>query len=116
MKNIHILHSKKPTKLVLNHNNELCFNDTRYLKEYKNIHITSDEEIKRGDWFMALDGTDDYYKANEIFLEIIREDIKRTARKIILTTEQDLIDDGVQAIDDELLKLFVKNHTSNICY
>jgi hypothetical protein len=30
-------------------------------------------------------------------------------RKIILTTDQDLIKDGVQAIDDEFLEWFVKN-------
>jgi hypothetical protein len=34
---------------------------------------------------------------------------KNTARKIILTTDQDLIKDGVQAIDDEFLEWFVKN-------
>ena len=31
------------------------------------------------------------------------------AKKIILTTDQDLIKDGVQAIDDEFLEWFVKN-------
>jgi hypothetical protein len=31
------------------------------------------------------------------------------AKKIILTTDQDLIADGVQAIDDEFLEWFVKN-------
>jgi hypothetical protein len=30
-------------------------------------------------------------------------------KKIILTTDQDLIEDGVQAIDDEFLEWFVKN-------
>jgi hypothetical protein len=30
-------------------------------------------------------------------------------KKIILTTDQDLINDGVQAIDDEFLEWFVKN-------
>ncbi len=30
-------------------------------------------------------------------------------KKIILTTDQDLIKDGVQAIDDEFLEWFVKN-------
>ena len=32
-------------------------------------------------------------------------------KKIILTTDQDLITDGVQAIDDEFLEWFVKNPT-----
>ena len=30
-------------------------------------------------------------------------------KKIIITTDQDLIKDGVQAIDDEFLEWFVKN-------
>jgi hypothetical protein len=34
---------------------------------------------------------------------------KKTHFKIILTTDQDLIKDGVQAIDDEFLEWFVKN-------
>jgi hypothetical protein len=33
----------------------------------------------------------------------------KNAKKIILTTDQDLIKDGVQAIDDEFLQWFVKN-------
>jgi hypothetical protein len=34
---------------------------------------------------------------------------KSNYKKIILTTDQDLIKDGVQAIDDEFLEWFVKN-------
>jgi hypothetical protein len=37
-------------------------------------------------------------------------------KKIILTTDQDLINDGVQAIDDEFLQWFVKNPTCEEVY
>jgi hypothetical protein len=73
----------------------------------KNIYITSDEEIKdvdyrlniQRDYFKKSDkeGLDYYNKRNDIF------------KKIILTTDQDLIKDGVQSIDDEFLQWFVKN-------
>ena len=71
------------------------------------IYIISDEEIKVGDYrlnnqrdyFKKADkeGLDYYNKRNDVF------------KKIILTTDLDLIKDGVQAIDDEFLQWFVKN-------
>ena len=106
MKNIHILTSIQPTKLILDHNNELCFNDTRYLKEYKNIYITSDEEIKDGDYYLYLKDNSVHKFIYKHHIKLLRLDIQK---KIILTTDQDLIKDGVQAIDDEFLEWFVKN-------
>jgi len=67
----------------------------------ENIYITSDEEIKDGDWFL----TDD--KRVEKCAPDWRA--REWHKKIILTTDQDLIIDGVQAIDDEFLQWFVKN-------
>ena len=76
--------------------------------ENKNIHkigkelfITSDEEIKEGDWFL----TDD--KRVEKCAPDWRA--REWHKKIILTTDDQLIKDGVQAIDDEFLEWFVKN-------
>ncbi len=66
-----------------------------------NIYITSDEEIKEGDWFL----TDD--KRVEKCAPDWRA--REWHKKIILTTDQDLIKDGVQTIDDEFLEWFVKN-------
>ncbi len=66
------------------------------------IYITSDEEIKEGDWCLS--------KLNEV----VRFGKKFTVslyKKIILTTDPDLIKDGVQPIDDEFLEWFVKNST-----
>jgi len=73
----------------------------------QHIYITSDEKIKdvdyrlniQRDYFKKSDkeGLDYYNKRNDVF------------KKIILTTDKDLIADGVQPIDDEFLEWFVKN-------
>jgi hypothetical protein len=70
-------------------------------KEYQNIYITNSEEIKEGDW----------YSHKQInYLRVSNSTaIPMDAKKVILTTDQDLIADGVQAIDDEFLEWFVKN-------
>jgi len=67
----------------------------------ENIYITSNEEIKDGDWFL----TDD--KRVEKCAPDWRA--REYHKKIIITTDQDLIKDGVQAIDDDFLEWFVKN-------
>ena len=103
MKNIHILSTEKPSRLSDCHDNKLHLDDVRYLRNYKNIYITSDEEIKDGDY---------YY--DNIVLQVrqwksfmIYNNVQHF--KIILTTDQDLIEDGVQPIPDEFLEWFVKN-------
>lgn len=79
------------------------------------IYITNDEEIKEGNWFIhSSHGTTTLLKCKSINLKQITDNEGRTCRleytyKIILTTDQDLIADGVQAIDDEFLEWFVKN-------
>jgi len=105
MKNIHILPTDQPSRLVK-------IKDTFFITSsvdisggtFYNIYITSDEEIKEGDY--VLSGTNTMIKClypNNV--------VDRDVKKIILTTDQDLIADGVQAIDDEFLKWFVKNPT-----
>jgi hypothetical protein len=74
----------------------------------QNIYITSDLEVKEGD----LKVGEYYLYFNKIrqFKEI--DNLNRAwkdYKKIILTTDQDLIANGVQAIDDEFLEWFVKN-------
>jgi hypothetical protein len=55
---------------------------------------------KSGDWSLYAG-----CKLHKCIEDIIGDEFK----KIILTTDQDLIKDGVQAIDDEFLEWFVKN-------
>jgi hypothetical protein len=67
-----------------------------------NIYITSDEEIKEGDWVYCR-------TENRVLISNVSYSKLDDRFKIILTTDQDLIKDGVQAIDDEFLEWFVKN-------
>ena len=77
----------------------------------KELFITSDEEIKDNEWHLH------YYEGKPIISKShngASKDINLKAKefvykKIILTTDQDLIADGVQAIDNEFLEWFVKN-------
>lgn len=104
MKNIHILPTDKPSRLSILNNGKLNFG-AEFISssntKAKHIYITNLEEIKVGDWFY-----------NSFLNEISKMDIldySNFRQKIILTTDQDLIKDGIQAIDDEFLEWFVKN-------
>ena len=115
MKNIHLIPTDKPSNITIRkRTGELVYDAEPFTHdEYdvisnQNIYITSDEEIKEGDWFIALDGSNDIYKANKVWLVIIKEN-SNPLQKIILTTDQDLIKDDVQSIDYEFLEWFVKN-------
>jgi hypothetical protein len=109
MKNIHVLPTDKPSRFYFNNNDkcfQLCKVDKKStpLKINQNIYITSDEEIKEGHYYYNE-------RLNKVFQAIIKSGYNTVDKefKIILTTDQDLIKDGVQAIDDEFLEWFVKN-------
>jgi len=105
MKNLHILTTSKPSRLLnciegfrlfeeeVSPDNEWCVN--------VNIHITSDEEIKEGD-----------PRINNYQRKLKGEEIP--SKKIILTTDIDLIKYGVQSVDDEFLEWFVKNPSCEV--
>jgi hypothetical protein len=110
MKNIHVLPTDKPSRLqkFINYvvdkiEFELCSKD-EFFNKGQHIYITNDEEIKDGDWHLNI-VTNKISKYNIGLLNPNRSSYK----KIILTTDQDLIKDGVQAIDDEFLEWFVAN-------
>ena len=70
-----------------------------------NIYITNDEEIKMDDWYL-----DDTNSVRQAITECESYWTHRKKyQKIILTTDVDLIKDGIQPIDDEFLEWFVKN-------
>lgn len=109
MKNIFLIPTDKPCKLSINCQTgllQLGLNN-RMFHDDINIHITSNEEIRVGDWYY-LPRTNDVYKCNEDPTEL---NLERTfgVSKIILTIDQDLIKDGVQEIPDEFLEWFIKN-------
>ena len=94
MKNIHVLQTDKPSRLY-----------TLNSSKNQNIYITSDEEITGFENYIWV------YNNGRVWLwqntMALRSDNK--PRKIILTTDGDLIKDGVQAIDDDFLQWFVEN-------
>jgi hypothetical protein len=119
MKNIHLLPTEKPSRLYKSKITQNIFigddisqhGDATY---NLNIYITSDEEIKEGDWCYQVELNDGKIdKCYDVTLYHTWTnngvDKKIKYKKIILTTDQDLINDGVQAIDDEFLEWFVKN-------
>jgi hypothetical protein len=73
MKNVHLITTDKP------------------------IYITSDEEIKEGDWFLPISGIG--WKLNIPIKANTYGHNNDHCKKIILTTDQDLIKDGVQPIE-----------------
>jgi hypothetical protein len=133
MKNIHILPTDKPSLIAILPDKELTYSKTKQLftptKDWKtqNIYITSNEEIKEGDWCYYLNR----FGGGNIICQAYRHKddarmlfahnssnreigegiipLKDECKKIILTDNSDLIKDGVQAIDDEFLEWFVKN-------
>jgi hypothetical protein len=109
MKNIHVLPTDKPSRLIIY---STLLNEFRLLNEpiedfkhKKHISITSDEEIKEGDWYFNTTLNIIQKSTDKDYLKGFYENYK----KIILTTDQELIKDGVQATDDEFLEWFVKN-------
>lgn len=76
--------------------------------EGRNIYITSEKEIKMGDWYtIEFNGIPITKCISEE--ELISIEGRNDCKKIILTTDDQLIKDGVQEIDDEFLEWFVKN-------
>jgi hypothetical protein len=118
MKNLHLIGTDKPSRLL---KSAFCLEllptaSNGWKKPNQNIYITNDETIKTGDWYIA---DNKLYGAS---VDHMPELYTYPCKKIILTTDQDLIKDGVQAIDDEFLEWFVKNHTcqfvevNKMCY
>jgi len=106
MKNIHILPTDKPSRLYQIKGEPLML-DSKFDNgtANKHIYITNDEEIKEGDWVFKFEY--DYI----VQYDSKKHDDKFWYKKIILTTDLDLIKDGVQGIPDEFLEWFVKNPT-----
>jgi hypothetical protein len=128
MKNIHVIPTDKPSRLysyksidLYLHSEIVDANSANLNCKNQNIYITSDEEIKEGDWVYE----NNLNQETKVY-QIIKRDDKlmffrfrsvpiwldknqHGCKKIILTDNQDLIKDGVQAIDDDFLEWFVKN-------
>ena len=121
MKNIHVLPTDKPSRLgYLTKKGKEVFKDLRLFdkpmpnildSENQHIYITSDEELVLGGYHFNSKYGDEPQKTNQRDIDSRKywEEEDYYITKVILTTDQDLIADGVQAIDDEFLEWFVKN-------
>jgi hypothetical protein len=119
MKNIHVIPTDKPSRLCfrnyffINKDDIGAYSDVKF----QNIYITSDEEIKEGDWILldnSIKELPDYQGLHVIQIldrVLLKSATALQCKKIILTTDFDLIFNGVQPIDDEFLEWFVKNPT-----
>jgi len=106
MKNLYVLPTDKPSRLSILNSGKLNFGAEAMSSsnsKLQHIYITSDEEIKEGvdQWYL------DKYLNKPRNSSGAQYGEKQNV--IILTTDQDLIKDGVQPIDDEFLESFVKN-------
>ena len=107
MKNIHLLPTDKPSRLFKDDFDKyfISINIDQEQNHFKpqNIYITNDEEIEEGDYgYNLISSTIDRFTKSLL-------SNKKYYKKIILTTDPELIANGVQAIDDEFLEWFVKN-------
>jgi hypothetical protein len=110
MKNIHILPTDKPSRLYKQTGVLLLDTISNISKDgisiNQNIYITSNEEIKVGDWVIEFQKNDNIGQVHFINSEyVIARDIQK---KIVLTTDFTLSPD-VHKIPDEFLEWFVKN-------
>lgn len=70
------------------------------------IYITSNEKIKKDDWYISWQ---DYYNPPRYVLYVKSTEINGDGKKIILTTDADLVADGIKCINDESVKWIVDN-------
>jgi len=119
MKNIHIIPTDKPSRLFIIDKSKMFLSEPPYLSlstvggkvhkiereelyQPQYLYITSDEDINENNYIITKD--DRLIQVSYL----LSKDLEG-ASKVILTTDTDLIEEGVQAIDDEFLEWFVKN-------
>lgn len=126
MKNIHILPTNKPSNLYQIGNDLIkSIISSHHLNNIgRHIYITNNDEINE-DWFIDTKrnlitkakrkeiGTTE--KVPIIICEYEGCYLEKDCRKIVLTTDQTLIKDGIQSIDDESIKWLINNpETQNL--
>jgi hypothetical protein len=135
MKNIHLIPTDKLSRIRIGNNGNFVFGMIQTSIQSKNdsftnqhIYITSDEEIKEGNWVFDSTNYGLIHKVWEVTekhfsfkdslhargLKSTNRNLKCHFKKIILTDNPDLIKDGVQAIDNEFLEWLVRNNSCEI--
>lgn len=115
MKNLFLVPTPDETRVAIKSDGFLFLTNHPYPNSPKfanhHIYITNNEKPKDGDWCLPfmngkLDITEEYpiYKMKN-------GDFYCEDKKIILTDDTELINDGVQSINDEFLEWFVNNQS-----
>jgi hypothetical protein len=111
MKNIHIIKTDKSSILgKFIDTDNLVLRNINDIPRGENVHIyiTSDEEIKEGDWYLGFETNySTEPKERWVLYNCVSKPNGDYSEKIILTTDQSL--NSVQAIDDDFLKWICKN-------
>ena len=122
MKNIHVLPTDNYSPLVYSTNKygglflSKYYSPTKDMGDsYQHIYITSDEEIKFN-VYCLINGVicktelfENKIVSRQLTGGATMDICKSEYSEIILTTDQDLIKNSIQAIDDEFLEWFVNN-------
>jgi hypothetical protein len=125
-KNIFLIPTDKPSRLCIDNScNELNYSEVEGLNSKhitnQNIYITNDEKVEIGEyglgyahgikngvgsgWFLFKHDGSNQAKLNALCAD---------TKKVIITNDSELIDGGVQAIDDEFLQWFIKNPSCEV--
>jgi hypothetical protein len=126
MKNVFVIPTNNPSRLygiLGSYRLGLTSSDPFYTENFgggtqnQNIYITSDEEVKDGEYGVCANLVREGYNSFHATFKMDSEQRqameelggqqKAEVLKIVLTTDQDLIKDGVQPIPDEFLLWFV---------
>lgn len=134
MKNIHLILTSQFSNLAYyqestSYNKPILqlVNMTSSDYTYQHLYITNDEDPKNGEWVyhpevsqeytkvnLSKEGDERYTKGQHIAQGVYKHkpttnEWYKKERKIILTTDPNLIVDGIQAIDDKFLEWFCNN-------
>lgn len=110
MKNLHLLESKQPCRLhYYSHMHDLGLSkEPLQWKQGRNIYITINQEIQEGvdQWYLDKVLNEPYNSGGAQYAS--KQDI------IVLTTDIDLIKDGVGEISNKFLNWFIKHPTCEL--
>lgn len=113
MRNIYVLPTDKPSRLYHWEQKLRLGELTTAPKSLgminQHIHITSDENVEFLDFYITKI-TDSRGERTDVGQRLDRENSDYSkCSKIVLTTDKTLIENGVQSIDGEFLKWFIKH-------
>lgn len=127
MKNIHLVETNSKSRLVLRDiDKKLILHTpiTQWHGKNLNIYVTSEDDIREKDWCLYNKNHNSKNPSWEVVKcsKIERKEMHPVSegrlllwmKKIILTDNEELIKDGVQAVPEEFLEWFVNNQSCEL--